>query len=157
MCFFFVKQKTAYELRISDWSSDVCSSDLLAPVEFAYETYGTLNAERSNAILICHALTLDQYVASTHLLTGKQGWWTRMVGEGKPIDPARHFIICVNVLGSCMGSSGPASIDPATGVPFGMTFPVVTIADMVRAQAMLLDYMGIERLRSEEHTSELQS
>src|SRR3546814_10578202 len=71
-----------------------------------------------------------------------------MVGEGKPIDPARHFIICVNVLGSCMGSSGPASIDPATGVPFGMTFPVVTIADMVRAQAMLLDYMGIERLRA---------
>ncbi|HEY9579979.1 MAG TPA: homoserine O-acetyltransferase [Rhizorhapis sp.] len=120
----------------------------LAPVEFAYETYGTLNAERSNAILICHALTLDQYVASTHPLTGKQGWWTRMVGEGKPIDPARHFIICVNVLGSCMGSSGPASIDPATGVPFGMTFPVVTIADMVRAQAMLLDYMGIERLRA---------
>src|SRR3546814_2490748 len=108
----------------------------LAPVEFAYETYGTLNAERSNAILICHALTLDQYVASTNPLTGKQGWWTRMVGEGKPIDPARHFIICVNVLGSCMGSSGPASIDPATGVPFGMTFPVVTIADMVRAQAI---------------------
>jgi homoserine O-acetyltransferase len=118
----------------------------LSPVEIAYETYGALNAERSNTVLICHALTGDQYVASTHPVTGKQGWWTRMVGEGKPIDPARHFIVCVNVLGSCMGSSGPASINPATGAPFGMAFPVITIADMVRAQAMLLDHLGIERL-----------
>jgi homoserine O-acetyltransferase len=118
----------------------------LSPVEFAYETYGTLNAERSNTVLICHALTGDQYVASTHPVTGKQGWWTRMVGEGKPIDPARHFIVCVNVLGSCMGSSGPASINPRTGAPFGMGFPVITIADMVRAQAMLLDHLGIEKL-----------
>lgn len=120
----------------------------LSPVEFAYETYGALDAERSNAILICHALTGDQYVASTHPLTGKSGWWTRMVGEGKPIDPTRHFIICINVLGSCMGSSGPASLDPKTGAPFGMGFPVITIADMVRAQAMLLDHLGIKRLRA---------
>src|SRR3546814_6125128 len=122
----------------------------LAPVEFAYETYGTLNAERSNAILICHALTLDQYVASTHPLTGKQGWWTRMVGAGKPIDPARHFIICVNVLGSCMGSTGPASANPETGLPYGMSFPVITIRDMVRAQAMLLDHLGIDDLMAVE-------
>ncbi|MBK5264358.1 MAG: homoserine O-acetyltransferase [Alphaproteobacteria bacterium] len=120
----------------------------LSPVEFAYETYGTLNADRSNAVLISHALTGDQYVASTHPVTGKQGWWMRMVGEGKPIDPARHFVICINVLGSCMGSSGPASISPVTGAPFGMAFPVITIADMVRAQAMLLDHLGIERLRA---------
>lgn len=117
-----------------------------APVDFAYETYGELNADRSNAILICHALTGDQYVASNHPMTGKAGWWTRMVGEGKPIDPARYCIICVNVMGSCMGSSGPASVDPATGKPYGMDFPVITIADMVRAQAILLDHLGIQTL-----------
>jgi len=124
------------------------SGAALAPVDFAYETYGTLNADRSNAILICHALTGDQYVASTHPITGKDGWWVRLVGEGKPVDPARHFIICINVLGSCMGSSGPASIDPATGEKWAMRFPVITIADMVRAQAMLLDHLGIGRLRA---------
>lgn len=117
-----------------------------APVEFAYETYGELNADKSNAVLICHALTGDQYVASTHPVTGKPGWWTRLVGEGKPVDPSRHCIICINVLGSCMGSSGPASFDPGTGQPYAMDFPVITIADMVRAQAILLDHLGIERL-----------
>ena len=117
-----------------------------APVDFAYETYGTLNADKSNAILICHALTGDQYVASKHPVTGKDGWWTRMVGAGKPIDPARHCIISINVMGSCMGSSGPASINPATNSPYGMDFPVITIGDMVRAQALLLEYLGIETL-----------
>lgn len=115
----------------------------LSPVEIAYETYGALDADRGNAILICHALTGDQHVASVHPRTGKPGWWTRMVGPGKPIDPARHFIVCANVMGSCMGSSGPASIDPATGRPFAMSFPVLTIRDMVRAQAMLLDHLGV--------------
>lgn len=124
----------------------LASGASLSPVEFAYETYGTLSPGRDNVILICHALTGDQYVASRHPVTGKPGWWTRLVGEGLPVDPARHFIICMNVLGSCMGSSGPASVDPATGAPFGMRFPVITIADMVRAQAMLLDHLGIERL-----------
>ena len=119
-----------------------------APVECAYETYGTLNADKSNAILICHALTGDQYVASTHPVTGKAGWWMRMVGPGKPIDPARHCIISINVMGSCMGSSGPASIDPTTGAPYAMGFPVITIADMVRAQALLLDYLGIDILEA---------
>ena len=118
----------------------------LAPVEIAYETYGTLDDQASNAVLICHALTGDQHVASTHPRTGKPGWWTRMVGAGKPIDPARHFIICANVLGSCLGSSGPASLDPGTAKPFAMRFPVITIRDMVRAQAMLLDHLGVERL-----------
>lgn len=119
-----------------------------APLDFAYETYGTLNADKSNAILICHALTGDQYVASTHPLTGKPGWWMRVVGAGKPIDPIRHFIIAVNALGGCMGSSGPASIDPATGAPYGMDFPVITVQDMVRAQAILLDHLGVETLAS---------
>ena len=117
-----------------------------APVDFAYETYGTLNADKSNAILICHALTGDQYVASKHPVTGKDGWWTRMVGADKPIDPARHCIISINLMGSCMGSSGPASINPATNSPYGMDFPVITIGDMVRAQAILLEYLGIETL-----------
>jgi len=122
------------------------SGAALSPVEIAYETYGSLAEDGSNAILICHALTGDQYVASTHPVTGKPGWWTRLVGQGLPIDPARHFIICANVLGSCMGTSGPASIDPATAEPYAMHFPVITIADMVRAQALLLDHLGIERL-----------
>jgi len=119
----------------------------LAPVDFAYETYGTLNADKSNAVLICHALTLDQHVASAHPVTGKPGWWTRMVGEGQPVDPSRHFIICINVLGSCMGSAGPASL-AEDGKPYGMRFPVITIRDMVRAQAMLLDHLGIEALHA---------
>jgi homoserine O-acetyltransferase len=117
-----------------------------APVEYAYETYGTLNADKSNAILICHALTMDQYVASTHPITGKPGWWLNMVGQGKPIDLDRYCVICINVLGSCMGSSGPASFDPGTDEPYAMDFPVITIADMVRAQVILLDHLGIERL-----------
>jgi homoserine O-acetyltransferase len=119
---------------------------LLSPVEIAYETYGTLDADGGNAILVCHALTGDQHVASPHPVTGKPGWWTRMIGPGKPIDPARHFIVCANVLGSCMGSSGPATINPATGGHWGMSFPVITIRDMVRAQAMLLDSLGVGTL-----------
>ncbi len=118
---------------------------MLAPVELAYETYGTLNADASNAILLCHALTGDQYVASNHPITGKPGWWTRMVGPGRPIDTDRYFVICPNVIGSCMGSSGPESLAP-DGQPYAMRFPVITIRDMVRAQAMLLDHLGIGRL-----------
>jgi homoserine O-acetyltransferase len=119
----------------------------LSPVEIAYETYGELDAERSNAVLICHALTGDQHVASIHPRTGKPGWWTRMVGEGRPVDPRRHFVVCANVLGSCMGSSGPASMGP-DGHPYAMRYPVITVRDMVRAQAMLLDHLGVERLRA---------
>ncbi|MEA1083498.1 homoserine O-acetyltransferase [Sphingomonas sp. CD22] len=121
---------------------------LLSPVEIAYETYGSLTPDGGNAILVCHALTGDQHVASAHPRTGKPGWWTRMIGPGKPIDPARDFVICANVLGSCMGSSGPASVNPATGRPWAMAFPVITIRDMVRAQAMLLDHLGVGRLKA---------
>jgi len=118
----------------------------LGPIDISYETYGTPADDGSNAVLICHALTGDQFVASTHPRTGKPGWWPRMVGPGKPIDPERHFIICANVLGGCMGSTGPGSIDPATGEPYAMRFPVITIRDMVRAQAMLLDHLQIATL-----------
>ena len=118
----------------------------LERVEIAFETYGRLNADRSNAVLVCHALTADQHVASKHPLTGKPGWWDRMVGPGLPLDPERYFIICSNVLGGCMGSTGPSTTNPATGQPFGLAFPVITIADMVRAQAMLIEELGIETL-----------
>jgi homoserine O-acetyltransferase len=118
----------------------------LAPFQIAYKTYGALNAQRSNAVLVCHALTGDQHVASRHPVTGKPGWWETMVGPGKPIDTERYFVICPNVMGACMGTTGPASINPATGKPWGLEFPVITIRDMVRAQAMLLDALDIESL-----------
>ena len=112
----------------------------------AYRTYGTLNAARSNAVLVCHALTADQYVADRHPLTGKEGWWDVVVGPGRPIDTGRYFVICANVLGGCMGSTGPRSLrDDDTG-PWGTDFPPVTIHDMVRAQKMLIDHLGITRL-----------
>jgi homoserine O-acetyltransferase len=124
----------------------LASGATLSPIEIGYTTYGTLNAERSNAILVCHALSGDQHVASTHPITGKPGWWSRVVGPGLPLDTDRYFIIGSNVVGGCMGSSGPASLDPATGKPYGLTFPVVTIPDMVAAQALLIDALGIDKL-----------
>jgi len=118
----------------------------LGPYTIAYQTYGRLNADRSNAILICHALTGDQYVADTHPLTGKPGWWETLAGPGKVLDTERYYLICANVLGGCMGSSGPMELNPATGKPWGLAFPVITVADMVRAQTKLIDHLGIETL-----------
>jgi homoserine O-acetyltransferase/O-succinyltransferase len=116
----------------------------LCPFQVAYQTYGTLNAARSNAVLVCHALTGDQHVFNRHPVTGKAGWWETMIGPGKPIDTERYFVVCANVLGACMGTTGPASTHPVTGMPWGLDFPVITIRDMVRAQAMLLDRLGID-------------
>ncbi len=118
----------------------------IAPVTIAYQTYGRMNADKTNIILICHALTGDQHAANTHPVTGKPGWWHYLVGPGKPIDTDRYFLICANVLGGCMGTTGPDDIDPKTGKPYGLAFPVITIGDMVRAQAMLLDHLGIDDL-----------
>ncbi len=118
----------------------------LSPFSIAYQTYGALNADKSNAVLICHALTGDQFVASSNPVTGRPGWWTTMVGPGRPIDTNRFFVICSNVVGGCMGSTGPASTNPATGKPYGLELPVITIRDMVRAQAMLVDHLGIDKL-----------
>jgi homoserine O-acetyltransferase len=118
----------------------------LQGLEIAWRSFGRLNADRSNAVLICHALTLDQNAAGTHPVSGKPGWWTRLIGPGRPLDPAHWFILCSNVVGGCNGSTGPGSIDPATGAPYGVSFPVITIGDMVRAQAMLVEAMGINRL-----------
>ncbi|MBL6958857.1 MAG: homoserine O-acetyltransferase [Rhodospirillales bacterium] len=118
----------------------------LSDFTVAYQTYGTLNADKSNAIMICHALTGDQFVAEPHPLTGKDGWWDLMVGPGKTLDTNRYFIICSNILGGCMGTIGPKEINPATGKPWNLDFPVITMADIVRAQAMLLDHLGIDKL-----------
>jgi homoserine O-acetyltransferase len=122
------------------------SGGSLANFTIAYRTWGTLNAARSNAVLICHALTGDQHVIGRHPVTGKPGWWELMVGPGKIIDTDRYFVICSNVLGGCMGSTGPRADDPSTGRPWGLTFPVITIGDMVRAQTLLLDHLGIDQL-----------
>jgi homoserine O-acetyltransferase len=118
----------------------------LDPLEIGYKTYGALNEARSNAILVCHALTGDQHAASVNPVTGRPGWWDTVIGAGLPLDPARYFIIATNVVGGCMGSTGPASTNPKTGEPYGLAFPVITIADMVRALAMLIDALGIETL-----------
>ena len=123
------------------------SGQELAGVRLAYETYGELAADKANAILVFHALTGDQYLASAHPITGKPGWWDRMVGPGKPIDTGRFHVICANVIGGCMGSTGPASEAP-DGAPYAMRFPVITVRDMVRAQVALLNALGIGRLHA---------
>jgi homoserine O-acetyltransferase len=123
------------------------SGRILGPIEVAYETYGELAADRENVVLICHALSGDAHVAGRHEPEDrKTGWWDPMVGPGRPIDTKRYFVICSNVLGSCKGTTGPSSINPRTGRPFGMQFPVITVRDMVRVQALLLDRLGIERV-----------
>ena len=118
-----------------------CGTPLVG-ARIAYETYGSLNEAGTNAVLICHATTGDQYVASPHPITGKPGWWDRTVGPGKPIDTDRFYVICPNVLGSCLGTSGPSSEGP-DGKPWAMRFPVITIRDMVRAHIALIDALGV--------------
>ncbi|MFW5637461.1 MAG: homoserine O-acetyltransferase MetX, partial [Thermodesulfobacteriota bacterium] len=121
----------------------------LGPITVAYETYGALNAAGTNAILICHALTGGSHVAGYYSESDpKPGWWDNMVGPGKGIDTDRYFVICSNILGSCMGTTGPCHIHPETLEPYGLDFPVVTIGDMVKAQRVLLDHLGIRRLLS---------
>lgn len=112
----------------------------------AYQTYGQLNAECSNAILVCHALTGDQFMTGEHPVTGKPGWWQQLVGPGLVLDTDRYFLICSNVIGGCLGTTGPKSINPKTGKPWGLDFPVITIGDMVRAQRQLIDHLGIDKL-----------
>jgi homoserine O-acetyltransferase len=123
----------------------LANGEHLAPLTIAFETYGALNLERSNAVLVCHALTSDQFVASPNPITGRPAWWPRIVGPGRPIDTNRFFVICANVLGGSSGTTGPSS--PARdGQPYGLRFPPITIADMVRAQSMLIEALGIQTL-----------
>ena len=118
----------------------------LAPVEVAYETYGELNPRKTNAILVMHAFSGDAHAAGISHETGKPGWWDNMIGPGKAFDTDKYFVICSNVLGGCRGTTGPSSVNHDTGCPYAMTFPVITIGDMVRLQKMLVDWFGIERL-----------
>ena len=120
----------------------------LAPVDVAYETYGELNAAKSNAILVLHAFSGDAHAAGTDKDTGNTGWWDNMIGPGKGFDTDKYYVISSNVLGGCRGTTGPISINPATGCPFAMSFPAVTIQDMVRLQKMLIDRLGIKKLLS---------
>jgi homoserine O-acetyltransferase len=121
---------------------------ILSPVTIAYETYGNLNADKTNAILILHALTGDAHAAGWHDGDKSPGWWDNMIGPAKAFDTDRYFIICSNVLGGCRGSTGPASIDPQTGKPYALEFPIVTVKDMVEAQRHLVDHFGVDRLLS---------
>jgi len=146
--------------RLSESSAPFITrgGEALFALEIAYETYGTLNTDRSNAILVFHAMTGSQHAAgwnpSVPEAGGRwteecyEGWWDSFIGEGKPIDTRRFFVICANVLGGCYGSTGPASTDPRTGRPYGAAFPQITIPDMVRAQLLLLDHLGIDRLHA---------
>ena len=118
----------------------------LSNIKVAYQTYGQLNSKKSNAVLICHALTGDHFVADVHPVTGKPGWWSKLVGPNKTIDTNRFYVICSNILGGCMGTTGPKDINPETGQPWGLDFPGVTIADMVRVQARLIVSLGIDQL-----------
>ena len=119
----------------------------IAGYELVYETYGELNAARSNAVLICHALNASHHVAGTYDGDPRSaGWWDNMVGPGKPVDTRRFFVIGVNNLGGCHGSTGPTSIDRATGQPYGASFPLVTVEDWVASQARLMDRLGIQKL-----------
>lgn len=139
---FFTFAEPPLELRLE-------SGIALGPITLAYETYGALNAERSNAILVLHALSGDAHAAGYHSPEDpKPGWWDILVGPGKGIDTNRYFVICSNIIGSCMGSTGPSSINPATGRPYGLDLPMVTIGDMVTAQKALVEHLGISRLLS---------
>jgi homoserine O-acetyltransferase len=139
------------ERKYATWFEPLAleSGALLGPLTLAYETYGTFNARRDNAILLLHALSGDAHAAGRHSLSDrKPGWWDSMVGPGRAFDTDRYFVICSNVIGGCQGSTGPASTNPATGRPYGASFPIVTIGDMVRAQIRLVEDLGIERLHA---------
>jgi homoserine O-acetyltransferase len=120
----------------------------LAPVEVAYETYGTLDADGTNAVVLCHALTGDAHAAGHHGDPSRRGWWDALVGPGRPIDTDRFFVVCANLLGGCRGTTGPSSTDPRAGRAYGLDFPALAVADLVRVQRALVRALGIRRLRA---------
>ncbi|MBJ7456285.1 MAG: homoserine O-acetyltransferase, partial [Thermoleophilia bacterium] len=121
------------------------SGATLGPVEVAFETYGTLDADRSNAVFVCHALTGDAHAAGHHGDPARRGWWDTIIGPGRPLDTDRFFVVCANLLGGCQGTTGPSSIDPSTGEPYGLRFPLMTVRDLVRVHRALTAHLGIER------------
>ncbi len=134
-------------MRITD-PLHLDSGEVLESYNISYTTYGTLNADKSNAVMVLHALTGDQYVADINPITHKQGWWHQVVGKNRPIDTHRYFVICANILGGCMGTEGPKSINPKTGKQWRMDFPCITLGDMVKAHIALLDHLGIDVLHT---------
>ncbi len=122
------------------------SGQKLGPITLAYETYGTLNENKTNAILVCHAFSGDAHAAGFHAGEKDPGWWDDLIGPGKALDTEKYFVVCANCIGGCKGSTGPASINPKTGKPYALGFPLITIADMVNAQKLLVDYLGIQKL-----------
>lgn len=124
----------------------LASGRTLGPVDVAYETYGRLNADRSNAVMICHALTGDAHAAGWHPGAKGPGWWDNLIGPGKPLDTDRFFVVCANLIGGCRGSTGPSSIDPGTGKAYGLNFPLLAIADFVEVHRALVRHLGIGRL-----------
>ena len=124
----------------------LASGQYLGPFTVAYQTYGTLNSEQSNAILVCHALTGDQFAAEKHPITGNAGWWDMVIGSDLPINTDDYFVICINVLGGCMGTAGPKDLNPKTKKQFGLDFPIITIADIVAVQKLVIDHLGIKKL-----------
>lgn len=142
-------EKRFFTVAEADSPLTVESGRALGPVVLAYETCGQLNERADNAVLVLHALTGDSHAAGYYEPgDAKPGWWDIMIGPGKPIDTDRYYVICSNVIGGCMGSTGPSSTDPATGKPYGLTFPVITIGDMVRAQKRLVEHLGVSKLLS---------
>ncbi len=121
------------------------SGAVLAPVEVAYETYGSLDAARANAVVVCHALTGDAHAAGHQGDPGRRGWWDNIIGPGRPLDTDRFFVVCANLLGGCQGTTGPSSTDPATGRPYGLRFPLFTVRDLVRVQRAVVAHLGVER------------
>jgi homoserine O-acetyltransferase len=120
----------------------------LAPVEVAYETYGTLDAAGANAVVVLHALTGDAHAAGHHGDPARRGWWDALVGPERPVDTDRHFVVCANLLGGCQGTTGPSSVDPATGRPYGFAFPLLTVRDLVAVHRALLAHLGVERVHA---------
>ena len=122
------------------------SGTSLPNVSISYKTYGSLNSRKTNAILVCHALTGDQYASGIHPITGKYGWWSDLIGPNLVLDTNKYFIICSNVLGGCMGTTGPRDINPNNNTNYGMNFPEITIGDMVKLQKLLIDSLKIKKL-----------
>ena len=122
------------------------SGEKLEPVTLAYETYGKLNQQKSNAILVLHALSGDAHAAGFHKADEQAGWWDTMIGPGKALDTEKYFVVCSNVIGGCKGSTGPSSINPKTGNPYGTKFPIITIKDMINTQSRLINHLGIDKL-----------
>lgn len=133
-------------LFTADQPLRLANGETLGPIDVAYETYGTLNAARDNAVFICHALTGDAHAAGFHDGDTRPGWWDNLIGPGRPLDTDKVFVICANLLGGCQGTTGPSSINPETGRPYGLEFPLLTVSDLVEVHRALVQHLGIKRL-----------